>query len=322
MRFSRRTILLCLALPIVFGYNLAAAGRIIRGTVIPPGGETQLPDAITVTLSGPGVLETTTCSGASFYFEDVPDGVYVVTVNAPGRRPSSDLIEADGLGSLSLVSVVLGQSAGDEPVPSQCAPVVDVETLRIPEKARKAFQEGLRYLKKNEPGKAEKQLRRAISDYPKYHHAYNALGILYTRSERLKEAQDQFVKAVEIEPSNKAAQRNLGFILLLQKEPAKAIGPLLAATRLDQSDARSFDYLGEAYFQTGQASEAKRIFEKCLTLNPGLYEVTFRLGEICVQTSDLTQALAYFRQVLTQNPPPDLASAAEANIERLQSKAE
>ena len=96
----------------------------------------------------------------------------------------------------------------------------------------------------------------------------------------------------------------------------------MAATRLDQSDARSFDFLGEAYFQAGQAKEARQSFEKSLTLNPNLCEVTFRLGEICVQTTDFGQALAYFKQVLKQNPPPDLASAAEANIETLQSKAE
>jgi len=290
---------------------------------MPAYGETQLPDTITITLDGPGLFRTTLSWDGSFVFEDVPEGVFVVTIEAPGRQSASTVVEAEGLGSFSLVSLVLGQPIEDaKTLPPQRGAVVDMETLRVPEKARLAYQKGVKYMSGNEPRRAEKELRRAISEHADFHLAHNALGILYTKSERLKEAQDQFAKAVEIKPSYKPALLNLGLVLLLQREPAKAIGPLLAATRLEQSDARSFDYLGEAYFLTGQLNEAKQNFERCLVLDPTVPGVAFRLGEICARTTDYRQALAYFRQVLEQNPPPDLASAAEANIEKLQSKAE
>ena len=149
MRFSRYTILLCLALPMVFGHDLEAAGRTIRGTVTPGPGENELPDTIFVTLSGPGFVQATTSMNGTFSFEEVPDGFYSVTVSAPGRISTSTMVDAEGPDSLFPVSVVLGREAGgaaDKTLPAPGAPVVDVETLRVPEKARKAFLDGIRYL--------------------------------------------------------------------------------------------------------------------------------------------------------------------------------
>ncbi len=231
MRFTRYGIFLCLALPMVFGFNLGAANRVIRGSLFPAHGETQLPDRMTITLSRQGALQTAMSRGAgSFSFENVSEG-----------------------------------------------------------------------------------------EYPSSHYAHNAPGILSTRSKRLKEVREELTRAVEIEPDSPAAHRNLGLVMLLQNEPATAIGPLLAATTLDKSDARAHAYLGEAYFQTGQLNEARQTFERCLVLDPTVGVVAFRLGEICARTSQHRQALAYFKQVLKQNPPPELAAAAEANIEKLQS---
>jgi len=224
MRFTGFRIFLCLALPMVFGFNLGAANRVIRGTLFPAYGETQLPDKMTITLSSQGVLQTAMSWGAgSFSFENVSEGSYVVTVTAPGRQSASAVVEVQGPGSFFVVSVVVGPPIEDsQNSPAPGAAVVDVATLRIPEKAVKAFEEGVSYLNKNEPRKAEELLQRAISEYPHFHHAHNALGIVYTRSKRLKEAREEFTKAVEIKPDSPGAQRNLGLVMLLQNRHRKS----------------------------------------------------------------------------------------------------
>ena len=77
MRFSRYRIFLCLALPMVFGFNLGAANRVIRGSLFPAHGETELPDTMTITLSRQGALQTAMSWGAgSFSFENVSEGEY------------------------------------------------------------------------------------------------------------------------------------------------------------------------------------------------------------------------------------------------------
>lgn len=72
------------------------------------------------------------------------------------------------------------------------------------------------YLLGGEPEKAEVYLDAAIKQDPKNASFYRAKGTLYEKTERPAQAEEMYVKALELDPKDFLAQYNLGNIKLTE----------------------------------------------------------------------------------------------------------
>lgn len=74
------------------------------------------------------------------------------------------------------------------------------------------------YLLGGEPEKAEVYLDAAIKQDPKNASFYRAKGTLYEKTERPAQAEEMYVKALELDPKDFLAQYNLGNIKLTEAD--------------------------------------------------------------------------------------------------------
>ena len=84
-------------------------------------------------------------------------------------------------------------------------------------------------------------------------------GALFERADRIREQIDK-------DPDDAILWAGLGQIFLLLGLPAEAIEPFDTATRLDPNYTEAFRDLGRAYLDSGNTSEAARMFAHAIAL--------------------------------------------------------
>ena len=104
---------------------------------------------------------------------------------------------------------------------------------------------------------AEEEFRKALAINPDNASALNYLGyMLADRGVRLEEARDLIAKAVERDPKNYAYLDSLGWVLFRLNRLPEAEAKLREALELASRDATVHDHLGDVYFHEGKIREA------------------------------------------------------------------
>jgi tetratricopeptide (TPR) repeat protein len=104
---------------------------------------------------------------------------------------------------------------------------------------------------------AEEQFKKALSMNPDDASALNYLGyMLADRGVRLEEAHDLISKAVERDPTNGAYLDSLGWVLFRLNKLSEAEAKLRAALEVMSRDPTVHDHLGDVYFREGKIREA------------------------------------------------------------------
>jgi len=277
-------------------------GGTIRGQILPARGETDLPGIVTVRLVGPGIQQVTYLSGNFFSFDGLRDGSYTISVNAAGREEVSRELAGFSADRNDMVTIVLGDRTPDKDLPPEGNTVVDLKTLKVPEKAHEHLQKGLEFLDKSEFEKAAQHFDAAIKIFPDFYQAHNNLGVACLKMKKIDEAEKEFSRAVEIQPENITGLKNLAYIRMNQGRHRDAIAPLAKAVRLDANDAKAEMYLGEAYIVAKDVVNASDHFLKALLLDPSLAHAHYRLGYIFLDEKQYDQALKHFQGFLKLNP--------------------
>lgn len=112
-----------------------------------------------------------------------------------------------------------------------------------------------------------------INDYlanqPKNHSALNLKGAILIKLNRIDEALDFFIKAIDIYPSDASALHNIGLLYYLhKKELNKAIEYFEKSIKFDQNNVGSMMSLSGAYLQTKNYEEACNVLITALKLQP------------------------------------------------------
>ena len=126
---------------------------------------------------------------------------------------------------------------------------------------------GMCYTELDEPEKAVKTLAECIRYYPHYSNAYVALGFAYLRLANDEKAKDHFLMALEIEPSNPYALRNLGGLYGKENDYDNAIQCLEKSFSINPEDQQTAYGLGYSYFHIGKIDKADKYFKIAIDLD-------------------------------------------------------
>ncbi|MBV8603538.1 MAG: tetratricopeptide repeat protein [Pelomonas sp.] len=114
----------------------------------------------------------------------------------------------------------------------------------------------------------EKLLRQVIALKPDYYNAYNALGYsLAERNTRLDEARKLVEKALALAPNQPALMDSLGWVEYRQGHLPEALD-LLRKAYAAFPDGEVAAHLGEVLWKSGQADEARRVWDEALRREP------------------------------------------------------
>jgi Flp pilus assembly protein TadD len=279
----------------------------LTGIVSIPAGER--PQNVLVILSGPQFERSATAQpDGSFIFLRVPEGEYSIEVRCDGYFSSRTPIRHSSDDYFSEIVVPLGASSDDTPVIGS-SPVVSVESLKIPEKARKEVERATREKENERLDGAIKHFRKAVEIYPEYFEAWNNLGTVYMRLGKKTEAEDAFQKAIALQQDSAPSLRNLGLLYLQTSAPAKAI-PLLARACdvTEHRDVFAETYLGFAFYEEGRYPEAEACLSRALTLDPDFFAALYQQGFVKTRLGRYDEAKALFNRALELGAPAEEAS--------------
>lgn len=115
----------------------------------------------------------------------------------------------------------------------------------------------------------EASLRKLIRLKPEHAHAYNALGYSFAeRNQRLEEAEQLVVKALQLSPDDPFIIDSMGWVLYRKGDNQGALIHLQRAFSI-RPDPEIAAHLGEVLWALGRRDEAKRTWQEAAKAHPG-----------------------------------------------------
>src|SRR5712664_2669866 len=265
----------------------------IFGTVFLEGAHRPI-DSIIVNIrslpGGPFASVLTDWNGR-FQVRGLDPGMYEIVVEESGYEPTRESLRLYGPSPPLELHL---RASNPSPV-RRTAYTVSVRELRIPGKARNAFEKGLARLAKNDADGSRSQFVRATATFPDYYEAYYHMGVADLRLGREEEAAQAFQKAIDLSGGRYAwAQFALGLLLCRRGEFAEAETVIREGLEVDGRSAIGHLFLSVALFRLNRLEEAERSAREALLRKPGfalaylvLADVHGHRGEYARQLQDL-----------------------------------
>jgi Flp pilus assembly protein TadD len=183
------------------------------------------------------------------------------------------------------------------------------------------LEEAQRDIDKNDFEAAVAPLQKVIADQPDSAYAHFQLAYVYTALKKTDEARSEYERAIAIDPKMTEAYLDLG-ILLLDKDPAAAVGPLTKAGALLPAQSRPHFLLGVALERSGNLTGAAEAFENAVVLDAQDYDTLLHLANAYLALNRPANAESKFRSALERQPQEPRALLGLARSLDSQKKAE
>jgi tetratricopeptide (TPR) repeat protein len=283
-----------------FGFDRQPAE--IERTVIAKGANHTVGGVIVSirSLTGGGFASILTDSNGHFQVRGLDAGKYEIVVEEPGYEPTQETLELQG--PSPPLEIYLKPS---RPSPSHGRDyaAVSVRELKIPGKARDAFEHGLARLAKNDAAGSRVQFVRATVAFPGYYEAYYHLGVAQLRLGRDEEAAQAFQKAIDLSGGHFAwAQFAMGVLLCRRGKNSEAETVIRRGLDIDGSSAPGHLFLGIALLRLNRLEEAEKNAREALLRNPGLASAYLVLADVHASRGEYAMQLHDFDAYLKLEP--------------------
>lgn len=191
----------------------------------------------------------------------------------------------------------------------EATPFVVRAAAALPDHPEAQYLRGLVFQDNGDLAKAEMSYKKVVELDSTFYKAYNALGSIYDRTDRLDEAIANFREAIHFKPDYAHAYYNLGNLLYRKNQTEEAIAAYKEAIRLDPQHSKALNNLGAIYMMSKKYDAAVQTFEKTLQVEPENFKAYSNLGVIYFQQGDFHQSHAMFEKVLEIRPGDNFAMA-------------
>jgi len=130
---------------------------------------------------------------------------------------------------------------------------------------------------------------------------YN-LGLSYDRKGKTKEAFDNYVTSIRLDPYNPRARDNLGNLYAKAGRYEEAIKEFRISMDLDPDSAVAYNNLGNVFAMMGRREEAMREFKAALQMDPGYPEAHFNMGNLMKEQGMADGAEREYHEALRLKP--------------------
>jgi len=155
----------------------------------------------------------------------------------------------------------------------------------------------------------------ATTPLPPQAMAHNRAGAEHLRAGRLDEAEARFRLALEYHPAFSEPHANLGVVALERGDLVSAEAHLRSAIRLREDFAQAWGNLGVVFDRTHRGAEAVRVFERALSIDPGIASIRRNLAFLLARRGELGPARAHLVRLLELTPRDVDASSLLAYCE-------
>lgn len=281
-------------------------GILVFGRVYLPDGQPASRVKVFLETSS-GLMRDTICDDNGNYdFRSLPGGRYRVKATNPNAPEQfSDPAESDSTRSYAnrvQIHVYLRLPLAEQKKNLNPG-TINADDAAIPQAARKAFEQGLKFQKENQADKALPQFQQAIELYPGYFQALTARGNLFLQRNRLIEAATDFDQAMKLNDQYAPALRGMGVCMLQTQHPIEAVELLLRSAEIEPDEALTQMFLGFAQMSVNQPQRAEESLRKALKLDAvRAVRAHAYLAELYAQENKFVEAADELRQYLAAQP--------------------
>ncbi len=272
------------------------------------------PQAVLVRLLAEGDIpagDAYTDSNGDYVITGLPNGNYVVVVEAEGYKPFRQTTRLDNIvqprGQVMVVLepapkepataviMVSGSSSSRELSAKHPLPPFDPKAVKEFEKGNKERQNGNRQAALE---RYQKALRIDANFYP----ALNNMGAIFEQKGEHAQAKEAFFKAVAINPDDGEAYINLGHVLYEEGQFRSAADQLNQGLQRSPQSAVGNFFLGSAYFKMHEADKAESLLKKACALDPQhMAPAHLQLANLYLQRHDYGAAKVQLQTYLQIN---------------------
>jgi tetratricopeptide (TPR) repeat protein len=193
-----------------------------------------------------------------------------------------------------------------------CATTTADDEIRTLE-ARASYEAGVKSIADGRISLGLSSLRQAVEIEPGNPLYRNAVGAVLLNIGRFADAQIEFQKAVELDPTYADAFHNLGSAYAEQAKWEEAIGAYRKALGLPiyASPETTYNNLGYAYWALDRRKEAEEAFRAALQLEPKLVPSHFWLGVLLQKEGRVAEARSHLRAARDLEPASMLGRRAD-----------
>jgi tetratricopeptide (TPR) repeat protein len=225
------------------------------------------------------------------------------------------------------IALPAAQKSGNDtcllpPLDLASSPVIAAEQLRIPSKARKEYQGACSALTKNKFPDAEKHLRKAVQEYPKYSAAWVTLGQVLAAQQRTEDARSACSQASTVDPIYVPAYLCLAEIAVRSQDWDAELKLSSRALELDPSNyAVAYEYHAAANANLHNLAQAEKSGLHAVEIDKDHREprVHFLLAQIYEMEGDSARERQQLRQYLKYAHNPQGRALAEQMLSKLES---
>lgn len=165
---------------------------------------------------------------------------------------------------------------------------------------------------------AEKYYSEAIDIDSGFSEAYNALGVVYSKQKKWKEAIKNFQKALEnkLYSTRYIPYLNMGDVYMNQPDYERAVEAYREAKRYEKIDFIIIK-LGEALFEGGKVKDAIREFQEATAMSPANPLARYKLAVALLKDGNKSAAIAEFKKAAELAPGSEIAQKANDYLKTL-----
>jgi tetratricopeptide (TPR) repeat protein len=305
-------------------FNARGLRSTIEGSVLIDG-ESQPAAKVRVDVKAlGGATMASTFTDSSGRFEAPAEGgdAFIVSVQQQGYEPAEQRVNLEvGSGTPGIV-ITLHKV---RPIPADGEGYfVSVHDLKVPGKARRAYDKGLALLQKKDFEGSLARFKEATDDFPNYYEAYYQIGLANLELRRGDAAEHALQRAIDLSGGGYVnAEFALGALLVDRKDYVNAERVLRRAIDVDASSWKGHMFLGQALFGQNRLAEAEKSVREVLLRRPDLPSAYILMANIHIKRQEFVLGIKYLDTFLSMKPTgptSDQARAVRAAAEQVMTR--
>jgi tetratricopeptide (TPR) repeat protein len=120
-----------------------------------------------------------------------------------------------------------------------------------------------------------------------------ALGLTFNKLNRTDEEILAYKRALAVKPDFSSALEQLGLAYFKQKRYADSL-TAFEQLKIYKSDARTYNYMGESFYELGKTEESVDAFNNAVNYNPNFDRARFNLGRAYIKLGDRDSAFLQY----------------------------
>ena len=234
----------------------------------------------------------------------------------PGYQSSNVMIRIEGsFGEVRMDTITLQRLGGGT------GTTISLTTMQAPNGARKAYEKAQKDVSKENLKDAEKELDKAVQEYPKFAAAWALLGMIHQSSKQLDQASKDYEQAIASDPQYAKPYFGLAVIAANQqnwKDTVRLSEQVNKLAPLAYPEAYFFSGVGS--FNLGNMDDAERNIRKFLSLDTEHRRpmAVLYLGDILAKKQDFAGAVEQAKAYLTIAPNAPNSPTVREKLKQLE----